>query len=267
MTTLKDIRDITDKGCFDDPETVASIVTEFVSTPARELFWSNQAAKKDMYEPLTELYGLTESFVDEFTYPEMVCLIDHLNYELVQENSPYGNRYDVVQIKRFVLDRLKRVILSAGKKDLLVKAFLGIDIRALFQFFENRNGDFRAARVYHKYMAKGKTIREIEAENRSAGVSLNYSRPGSIGNMLNRTTVISRISWKSWESLRSYKGMILLANGVDEDILLSGFVEAYRECMDLGELMNRFSLRMANEMTEELAEKTGSEQKNEGKEN
>ena len=237
MTTLKDIREISDKGCFDDPARIESIVTEFVTTPVGELYQHDEKAKKHVYEPINLIYGVEGSILDRIVYPEMVCLINHIDQALDPENKPYSGDYSAEQLRRYVTHGTKIALLSAGKRNLLVREFLGIGVKPLFQFLESRYRDHAADHVYCRYRTREKRILRLS----ESGVQKLFPRK-TIGEVLYCTAVISNRSWRCWEEITGYQLMMLEANKIDTDILLSGFAKAYREKMDLADTMAHCSL-------------------------
>lgn len=268
MTTLREIREMAEKGCFDDLAMIESIITEFVSTPFGELLRSGTGAEENIYEVLAAVYDLEEKRLDEITYPEAVCLTENLVYVMDPERSPYGPDFSAEQMKRFVTSLIKIAVLASGKRNLLIKEFLAVDVFSMFQFFESRNKAFNAESGYGRFLTIRGRIRGSKEAGRRIDSARTRLRWNTIGSVLQNTTNISHWSWRSWESIKDYESILLMASEMDEDILISGFAKAYREKMDLKSTTDRFSWWWKLDGTfEETINSTDAIQENEEKEN
>ncbi len=245
MTTLAEIKKLTMEGSYDDPEKVGEIIKAFINIPMREIFSCGGMVRRDLFGTLTTFYELDKDLIDEFTYLEVICLIDNMMYMRECGKNEQYDRDTIEGLKYFLVDHLKKLLQEAGKHNLLIKRFLGIDAKTMFDHFENRYEDDEAKRMYRDLV---RTQEEMLAfffggEVSATGGKWNdpgTTRIGNIGSVLKGTSDAGNRTWRRWNSLNNYRSMIVDASHIDARLLLEGFSVGYRERMNVDELLEKY---------------------------
>ncbi len=231
MTTLKKITEIAQTGCINDPVRVRSIMREFTDMPMKEIFDCADHKRRELFDELASIRCIEPSLLDRITYPDIVGLIDSLEED-----------HGLVTYKRFCVEQLKRVLLDAGQKHLLVREFLGISIAALFDYFENRHHDLDADRIYMRVYIGVRLICEAGKTANTSPHSASKSRESTnVGDLLKETMNIGNRGWLCWKSIEDYQRKIMKAHSLVYDVLISGFKTGYRERMCINDLSERYS--------------------------
>ncbi len=240
MTTIEDIKKISEAGCIEDPAKVAAIVDEFANTSMGPIFACVRRDLRDLFDCIARLYDLQPEVIDELSYIELISMIDDLDE--VMEPDP-----DMTpdQFKRFHINFLKYVLLEAQKSNLLTKSFLGISTDAMRKFMESRHRDNLADDCFNFMIADyEKMIDRMSpqwVEDNSPASSTGKIRERNIGDLLRLTTKVCGRSWNCWTDIYGYQTLLLEACSIDRNILSTSFVTAYREKADVNDLPEKYS--------------------------
>ncbi len=257
MATLKQIKEISEKGCIEDQSEVASIISDFLSLSLESIFESVKGVKKDAFEYLATMSGLDGCTLGRINYLELLCMICNLENTMNDYNGYDTGCSNAEEFKRFIIEQLKRILVESGKSNMVVREFLGITVPALFEYFEGRHHDLMADSIYRHILSEEKSVVDSEVSKGRIIRNLIVTIPGkkrNIKDFLSETTEICNGHWRCWENINGYKWIVLTANQMETELLLSGFVTAYRERMNISDLLEKYKSPFPN-LTVEEAEK------------
>lgn len=243
MTTLKEIMNFAGNAYCTDASNIESVVNEFVNAPMGAVFECVSSDLKHPFNALTGLHGLDDSLLDELNYIEILCLIDDLDNVMEPWCSPEGTSCNAEEFKRYIISVLKTVLVKASERNIMVRKVLGIGTKSLFEYLESRHRDLAVQEVFRNICQNERRIYDAElAKGRLPGVPVlaTEKRVKTLFDLLRDTTEICRSRWRSWEKIKDYEWLILTACSMDQEVLLMGFAEAYRERMNIDDLLNTY---------------------------
>lgn len=239
MTTIEEIREITNKGYIDDPVKIAQITDEFATLRMNEIFKCDNPEVQRLFDCIVQLYDFDPSIFDELSYIELLTLINHL--ELVMEPSI---DLSPEQFKRFHISFLKRVVLAAGEYHPTVKLFLATEINAMLHYLEEKHRKSEVPTHKRCIFVDLRELTEDDDQNHDDRKSL------TVGDLLHLTTDECNKSWYCWKDIDDYKLRVLTACDLDMRLLLNVFLEAYKEHVVLDDITAKYIPYMIPDLTD-----------------
>ena len=216
MTSLKEIKKISESGCIEKPSRVAKALDGIANLRMGEVFMCDNKDLRELYESLVLMHGLEAGVLDQLAYAELIGLIEAIC--MVMEMT---DPTDCESISRMYVHFLKRVLLKAEKTHSTVKCFLAVKIGAMLDDMTGRVINYKAVVDHEKDMQRDYS--EIIPNNEKAA----GFRDRTVGNVLRLTTEVCSKSWSSWMSIDDYKKSILCACNLDRVLLVMLFFDSF----------------------------------------
>ncbi len=234
MTNLKEIMEIADKGYYDSFETIDGILNELSSRKMGEIFDQVKPEIKNVFDIVTQLHDMPGSVLDLLTFTDFICLM--IDTEDRLEEEEIGDETSPEQIEMLLVNAFKQCLLDAGKTDMLIREFLGINVDSFMHYLEDKHNDHEVFCLYSDLLEDSDKVFSKDAYRL-------LRKEMNIGDCLENTLETEKLSWKCWQDIKEYEQVILAANAMDRKLIVDAFSFGYRERMNVEDLLEIYTIQ------------------------
>ncbi|MCR5106851.1 MAG: hypothetical protein K6B28_01670 [Lachnospiraceae bacterium] len=221
MTTIEEIRKLSDSGCIESPQRVARAIDGMADLRMGEVFSCDVRDVRELFDDLALMHDLEAEVIDQLSYVELTGLIE----EICNAVDPV-DEMDPEQLISMYVYFLKRVLLEAEKTNPAVRCFMAVRVGAMLDNLRAREGNRKLMIRYEKNMLKDYSVIVSEDEK------ITKLRDRTVGDVLRFTTEVCCRSWRCWTDIDAYKRGIICACDLDRLLLLSVFVGSFGDRAD-----------------------------------
>ena len=236
MTTIEEIKKLSEAGSIDDPDKAEAILNDFAHSKMGPLFACTDPMIRDLYDNLAGMWGFYPAIIDELSYLELIWMLDNLENvrDIDWTSTP-------AQCERTFMNFLKKTLLDAGNTDPTVKCFLAVKLETLNQCLDKRKKDHSFELMWAKYSEMLNWAKESGGDLSSEEGDIRFMLDLTIGRVLELTNQARTRSWNGWNNADPYIQMINTSYEVDLKLLKNVILELFpKEIDDLDPYQNYF---------------------------
>ena len=231
---LQEIQEITNKGFIDDPGEVEEVIRGILGITMEDLLGSVRGIYRPFFEALLDHYGIRYEHMSVLSWLDLICLIGNL-----QSRSEHGLTESdrLISSYRKVCSRdLLQLITEAGKNNYDIKLFLALNMQAFFRYMGKMHNNISLSYIYDRICRFAASW-----QDEATAVKVN-SGEICIGEYLRSLSDMEQMPWRPWKSLDEYENKMLRTNETEDAIVIRSFYIAYKEFMDIDDLMARIEV-------------------------
>ena len=230
---LQEIQEMSNKGYIDDPREVEEVIQGILGITMEDLLGSVRSFYRPFFEALLDHYGIRYEHMRVLTWLDLVCMIGNLPRG-VERALTESDRL-ISNYRKVCARDLMQLIVEAGKNNYDIRLFLALNMRAFFRYMGTIHDDRSLSLLYD-------SIRRFAAWQDDEMAHRVNSGEICIGEYLKNLSSMEQTPWRPWKSLDEYKSKMLRTNETEDFIVVRSFYIAYKEFMDIDDLMARIEV-------------------------
>ncbi len=221
--SIQELLRISHNGYIDDQKCAEQIVDNLSKKKMKDIL--KYSREKSGLTSLTYVYDMSYVDFDSLSLLDTICLIGNMDKGILDGSKVFNHVTTPNQFKKLLVELLRRALVEAMQTDLVVRQFLGINIKTMFEVLENRHNDKKVIHLYNRIgkewsLLKDTKIKDIALKNMN------------IGSALEKLDESGNRPWRCWNQINDYRDDILRLNRLEDLILIEGFFVGYREQMN-----------------------------------